>query len=279
MKTTKNLLILLSLYVIPFTTHAQSKLEGDMNHDGALTITDVMMMIDIIMGSKPQPSFTYCPDNRHPHIIDLGLPSGTKWACCNVGATRPEEYGGYYAWGETEEKDEYTWSNYSHCEGTKSTCNNLGPTIANTQYDVAHVKWGNDWQMPSVKKIRELIQNCEYVWTSYNDVKGAWMVSKINGASVFFPAAGFKSGKYLSSSGDCGNFWSDEQSQDMLNNARYLGVDNGSPKIWSGDIRYHGQTVRPVAREMGNTDANDSLFIIYEENTSDTKDYLDFNEK
>ena len=58
-----------------------------------------------------------CPDDHHPHMIDLGLPSGTLWSCCNVGATKPEEYGGYYAWGETEEKDYYAWSTYIHCDG------------------------------------------------------------------------------------------------------------------------------------------------------------------
>ncbi len=264
MRTLKLLIILISFQMIPFTTHAQSTVEGDMNHDGVLTITDVMMMIDIILGTKPLPSFTYCPDDNHPHMIDLGLPSGTKWACCNVDATKPEEYGGYYAWGETEEKDVYEWSTYVHCEGTKTTCNNLGPSIANTQYDVAHVKWGDDWQMPTVNKIRELIDNCTYVWTTYNGVRGAWMVSTINGGSVFFPATGWKSGRTVSLSGDKGCFWSDEQSQTTLNNARFLGIDNGSPSIWSGDVRYRGHMVRPVAREMGNMDANDSFFMIYE---------------
>ncbi len=204
MRTLKLLLIFTLFPFSPSTTHAQSTVEGDMNHDGVLTITDVMMMIDIIMGAKPLPSFTFCPDDNHPHMIDLGLPSSTKWACCNVDASKPEEYGGYYSWGETEEKEVYEWSTYIHCEGTKTTCNNLGPSIANTQYDVAHVKWGDDWQMPSVDKFRELIDNCTYVWTTYNDVKGAWMVSTINGANIFFPAAGYKRGRTVGPQITCG---------------------------------------------------------------------------
>ena len=66
-----------------------------------------------------------CPDTHHPHEIDLGLPSGTKWACSNVGANKPEEYGGYYAWGETEEKSYYDWSTYIHCDGSYGTCHKL----------------------------------------------------------------------------------------------------------------------------------------------------------
>lgn len=81
-----------------------------------------------------------CHDVNHPHAIDLGLPYGAKWACCNVGANTPEGYGGYYALGETEEKEIYNWSNYIHCDGNYNTCHNIGNDIAGTQYDVAHEK-------------------------------------------------------------------------------------------------------------------------------------------
>ena len=82
--------------------------------------------------------------------VDLGLPSGTKWANMNVGATKPEEFGGCYAWGEAKEKSANNWANYVHCDGTEKTCHNLGEDISGTKYDVAHVKWGGDWKMPTI---------------------------------------------------------------------------------------------------------------------------------
>ena len=106
----------------------------------------------------------FCPDDNHPHMIDLGLPSGTKWACSNVDddATKqsPTNYGSYYAWGETKEKKVYDWSTYIHCDGTLETCHDIGSDIGGTQYDVAHVKWGGNWQMPTRKQIEELIEKC-----------------------------------------------------------------------------------------------------------------------
>ena len=118
------------------------------------------------------PLVSLCPDDHHPHQIDLGLPSGTKWACCNVGADKPEAYGGYYAWGETEEKDVYNDVTYQYSTGEDGNGDgyyddyhvetsfdvygvwqSLGDDIAGSQYDVAQVKWGGDWQMPtSVRK-------------------------------------------------------------------------------------------------------------------------------
>ncbi len=106
--------------------------------------------------------------------IDLGLPSGTKWASCNVGATKPWEYGGYYAWGETEENGVYDWSNYIHCDGDwpAPLCHNLGNSISGTPYDVAYIKWGGNRKMPTLKQIKELIDNCERVWISLHCVDG-----------------------------------------------------------------------------------------------------------
>ena len=115
-----------------------------------------------------------CPDENHPHVIDLGLPSGTLWACCNVGADKPDGYGGYYAWGEVEEKDEYTEVTYLYCIGEypngygyysrNRNFQNIGSDIAGTQYDVAHVKWGGSWVMPNIEQCRELLDNCSYTW-------------------------------------------------------------------------------------------------------------------
>ena len=133
-----------------------------------------------------------CPDNNHPHMIDLGLPSGTKWACCNVGASVPYEHGGYYAWGETEEKEGYyTWDTYSHCDGSEETCHDIGSDIAGTEFDVAHVKWGGSWQMPSGEIMNELISNCTSKWTTLNGTNGVKFTGT-SGASIFMPVTGFK---------------------------------------------------------------------------------------
>ncbi len=132
---------------------------------------------------------TTCPDSNHPHAIDLGLPSGTKWACCNIGASCPEEYGGYYAWGETEEKSYYDWNTYKYYNENSGVVN-IGSDIAGTSYDVAHVKWGGSWRMPTTEQQQELLNNCSSEWTSENGIYGRRFTGP-NGASVFLPAAGY----------------------------------------------------------------------------------------
>ena len=139
--------------------------------------------------------------------IDLGLPSGTKWASWNIGATKPEEYGGYYAWGETEEKDYYDWSTYIHCDGTEETCHYIGDDIAGTEYDVAHVKWGGTWRMPSIDQIQELVDNGTRSWTTLYGVNGI-LVTGPNGGSIFLPAAGHRWVDDLYSEGGYSSYWS-----------------------------------------------------------------------
>jgi len=107
-----------------------------------------------------------CPDSKHPHAIDMGVAG--KWACCNVGASSPEEFGGYYAWGETEEKDNYAKSTYKYYDSSSNSYIYLGDDIAGTSYDVAHVKWGGKWKMPSLERINLLLGNCSSDWCEYN---------------------------------------------------------------------------------------------------------------
>lgn len=141
------------------------------------------------------PKLLTCPDSNHPHAIDLGLPSGTLWACCNVGASAPEKYGGYYAWGETNEKDVYDLTNYAYYNSSTETFTNIGHDIAGTSYDVAHVKMRKKWRMPSSAHIDELLAYCTYQWTAINEVYGI-MVKGRNGGRIFLPAAGDKGGNY-----------------------------------------------------------------------------------
>lgn len=186
-------------------------------------------------------AYTTCPDNNHPHAIDLGLPSGTKWACCNVDAKKPEDYGGYYAWGETSTKTEYSSSNY-HYDNV-----NIGSDISGTQYDVAHVKWGEKWQMPTVDKVKELIDNCKYEWTVLNGVKGGKFTGP-NGSSIFLPAAGDRWGGDLCHVGSWGYYWSSTQDPDHSYDPYDLFFFHSGRAYWYEIFRYHGYSVRPVVR-------------------------------
>ena len=131
--------------------------------------------------------------------VDLGLPSGILWAKYNVGATSPEEYGGYYAWGETEEKESYTWENYKYGEKIWSEAEKdwvwhtigLPYTICNTPFDVAHVKWGNGARMPSLEDIDELIDYCKCESGYLYKVAGSFVIGP-NGNKIFLPFAGAK---------------------------------------------------------------------------------------
>ena len=153
--------------------------------------------------SETQSSFT-CPDDHHPHLIDLGLPSGTLWACCNVGSTTPEEYGGYYAWGETETKDNYSWSTYKWCEGRPLSINKycydstygIIDNILTLELtdDAAYVNWGPEWQMPTKEQQDELRNECDWEWSVVNDVPGMKVKSRTTGSYIFLPAAGYISG-------------------------------------------------------------------------------------
>ena len=117
-----------------------------------------------------------CPDENHPHAIDLGLPSGTKWACCNLGAKMPSEVGAYFAFGETEEKEIFDAKNYEMqtYRGKKiiESC------------DVAHLTLGSPWLMPTTDQIKELIDNCTSEWKSIKDIEGRLFKGK-NGNSIF----------------------------------------------------------------------------------------------
>lgn len=184
-----------------------------------------------------------CPDDHHPHAIDLGLPSGTKWACCNIGASSPEDYGGYYAWGETSEKDYYYWETYAYYN-SQTGCINIGSDIAGTSYDVAHVQWGGSWVMPSVDRLKELVYNCSSEWTTVNDVNGV-LVTGPSGGQIFLPAADCRSYDALSYGSD-GHYWSSTQHPDYSYNA-YMLQFYSIYWYWSSySNRSHGNSVRAV---------------------------------
>ena len=205
-----------------------------------------------------------CPDNNHPHAIDLGLPSGTKWACCNVGATAPEGHGGYYAWGETEEKAKYDWTTYTHCDGSMDTCHDLGSDIAGTEYDVAHVKWGGSWVIPSLDQIKELASNCSCTWTRINDVYGDLFTGP-NGSTIFLPESGFWRNDGKQGNTDeipiSGNYWSSTIRPSYKSVASYLLSSYGYAYWDNYNALCMGLTVRPVMSEVAAKETSYHPFV------------------
>lgn len=206
--------------------------------------TTLTMMLVAFMANAQS-----CPDNNHPHVIDLGLPSGTKWACCNVGATTPENCGGYYAWGETKEKEMYDWATYIHCDGSMKNCYDLGSDIAGTEYDVAHVRWGGSWVIPSQGQIEELTNKCSFTWTTMNGVDGAQFTGP-NGGTIFLPSADIRWDGFLECLIHGGYYWSSTQSPYSYDSFR-LCFDSWGGSC-GGDNHGLGLTIRPVISKTNN---------------------------
>ena len=194
--------------------------------------------------------------NGHEYV-DLGL--SVKWASCNVGAESPEGYGSYFAWGETEEMREsssstYKWNNGNLFRHTKY-CTDSGygtvdnKTVLDPEDDVAHVKWGGSWRMPTKSEIKELINNCTWSWSTQNDVYGYKVIGS-NGNSIFLPAAGFHDRKKVLGVGvlGSGGYWSCSLDENSTYNAFFLYFYNGNNHKCDRKKRSLGSTVRPVTQ-------------------------------
>ncbi len=148
-------------------------------------------------------------------FVDLGL--SVKWAAFNVGATKLEEYGDYFAWGEVESKDNSDWRTYKHCNGSARTMTKYcthksygaidNKAILESEDDAATVNWGGAWRMPTKAELDELWNNCTWSWTTQNGVEG-YKVKGINGNSFFLPAAGYMSDGRICHAGTYGGYWS-----------------------------------------------------------------------
>lgn len=185
-----------------------------------------------------------CTDANHIHAVDLGL--SVKWACCNVDATSPEGYGGYYAWGETEVKDEYSDTTYVYMN-SDTTYVNIGNNICGSNYDVARVKWGGKWRMPNKNEIRELCTKCTWQWEKVNGVNGQLVIGP-NGNSIFLPAAGGCNGTDIYARDECGYYWTGELDADSEFAVCYLGFNN-TDRYWEfWYMRPNGRTIRPVMK-------------------------------
>ncbi len=254
------------LYILGQESESFHFKEADVDIDGLINMTDVTDMVSVILGKKgPEDlprSFLTCPNDHHPHLIDLGLPSGTKWACCNVDASTPEGVGGYYAWGETTEKSVYNDLTYLHNSGKDADgdgryewyCDNgwgqyddLGE-ICGTKYDVAHVKWGAPWTMPSADQVEEMVNNCTFEEIMQNDVKGMKFTGS-NGGSIFLPYAGYR--YMVSENTESYNFtyWSGTPHYEEYRFALMMAFSwrDSGPSCF-GAYRGIGLNVRPVAK-------------------------------
>ncbi len=211
------------------------------------------MVTDCGLAYGNEQSFT----TRH-EFVDLGLPSGTLWATCNVGANTPEEYGNYFAWGETQPKEIYNWSTYQYCNGSYNTltkyCNQSdygnndftdGLTILLPEDDAATANWGADWRMPTGEEWQELIDNTTCTWTTRNGVNGR-LYTASNGNSLFLPAAGYRLDGSLYRVGTYGNYWSSSLYTEDPNFARNL-YSHTSNYYMYNYYRFNGFPIRPVS--------------------------------
>ncbi len=179
--------------------------------------------------------------------VDLGL--SVLWAKYNVGATSPEEYGEYYAWGETETKSRYTWENYKYYNSATDSFTHIGDDISGTQYDVAHVKWGNGARMPRLAEIKELLNNCSWTVSTYKGVKGMTVTGK-NGNSIFLPFAGSRLYDELDDGGYGGYYWSGTYYGGYDDDdAYFLCFDDDGDRDWVDYDRDCGRSVRPVTEK------------------------------
>lgn len=186
------------------------------------------------------------PNASSYEAVDLGL--SVKWASCNVGAESPEEYGGYFAWGETETKSSYTSDNsvtyglsISELESRGIIGSDGNLTAA---YDAATANWGGDWRMPTLAEMKELINNCSWRWITQNGVNG-YKVTGSNGNSIFLPAAGYRYDPSLYYAGSIGIYWS--ATPGSYGDDAFSLYFSSDYYYWGRDGRYYGRAVRPVS--------------------------------
>jgi len=262
-----SLILFLVMWLMPLDVVADNT-GGDVNNDGEVNIADVNTVIDFILGSRSRQSIDVNGDgeiniadvnavigiilegtsvSEHHEYVDLGLPSGTLWATCNVGANAPEEYGDYFAWGETEPKEKYTWETYQWCNGSDTTLTKYctdsdwgyidftdGKIELDPEDDAAYVNWGSSWRIPTKEQLQELDDYCSSVWTTMNSVKGRLFTGP-NGNTLFLPAAGRRWNESLYDAGFDGYCWS----RTLYSNCPYI-ADNLS--FYSEDVGLHHNT-------------------------------------
>lgn len=235
------------------------------NTSAAAALAQIIQKIEDLKGSIGGGGTTPSP----VEYVDLGLPSGLKWAKCNLGASKPSDYGDYYAWGETAPKKIYNWVTYKWMKAGQSDEKYItkytiadgqteaiwydsarkfigdNKTVLDAADDAATQQLGSPWRMPTKVDIKELKDNC--IWTRIEqDGVSGYQVEGPNGNVIFLPAAGARKGSGLQSAGTYGNYWSSSLDTAYSYLARYLSFDSGAHDWVSYQYRYYGYSVRPV---------------------------------
>ena len=217
--------------------------DGYETYTAKLSFGDDPVVVNETLKEKPstaQPAQTRPTTGTHNghDWVDLGL--SVKWATCNVGASKPSDYGNHYAWGEVRTKSEYTEENSLTYEKS------MGDISCNSTYDAARYNWGGKWRLPTKAECQELVHNCTWTWTSQGGHNGYKVTSKKNGASIFLPAAGWRRGSSLYRAGESGYYWSSTPGESDTQYAYYLYFSSGYHYVdWNR--RYYGHSVRPVS--------------------------------
>lgn len=188
--------------------------------------------------------------------VDLGLTSGTLWATYNVGASTPDGYGYYYAWGEIDKKNSYYWPTYkfSNSDGTSFTkYNTVGSfgrvdnlTELTADDDVALHEWGKEWAIPTASQIKELMDECNWEWTYYDGSMGYLVRSKKNDRYIFLPAAGNVYEKQISYTNMDGHYWTKSLSTEWAPQCALILNFNSRRYEITDSSRFMGGSVRPV---------------------------------
>ena len=234
------------------------------NTSAAAALAQIIQKLEDLKGSIGGGGTTPSP----VEYVDLGLPSGLKWAKCNLGASKPSDYGDYYAWGETAPKADYTWATYKWMQAGHSDWRYItkytfadgqtggiwydsagafigdNKTVLAAADDAATANLGSPWRMPTKVEIAELITKCTWTWTTQDGVEGC-QVDGPNGNAIFLPAAGRREDSGLSYAGTRGNYWSSSLDSADCTTARgdyFISSGGASEKYY----RYYGLAVRPV---------------------------------
>lgn len=235
------------------------------NTSAAAALAQIIQKLEDLKGSIGGGGTTPSP----VEYVDLGLPSGLKWAKCNLGASKPSDYGDLYAWGETAPKAVYDWTTYKWMQAGKSDEKHItkytyadgetggiwydssgtfigdGKTVLDAADDAATANLGSPWRMPTIGEIQELIDNCTWTWTTQDGVKGH-QVDGPNGNAIFLPAAGLRLDSGFHFAGGQGNYWSSSLYPDISKDARSLFLNSSGRHELHYYNRSIGFSVRPV---------------------------------
>ena len=246
---------------------------ADLNEDGMVDVADIATAITVMANGEIQ---DFSPTGVQ--AIDMGLPSGTKWANMNVGADKPEDYGLFFAWAETTgygsdlsdgrvfKWEYYKWMSEGEKKGTfinkyqikdkrTKACwfsegNFIGDgmPMLNAEDDAATVSWGSKWRIPTYYEMEELVEFCTKKWVMQNGLNGMLFTSRINGNSIFLPAAGYRVNDRYDYSGEGGNYWTSTlRPSDSLYAGSMVFDDTDAYMYYNG--RLNGRSIRPVVKK------------------------------